>query len=46
MQIVEADLDRPASRLVRAGYGVRRLFSEGDSAQAVATTTGDRGNRR
>ena len=46
MQIVEADLDRPASRLVRAWYGVRRLFSEGDSAQAVATTTADHGNRR
>jgi cell wall-associated NlpC family hydrolase len=35
-QIVEADLDRPASHLVRAWYGVRRLLADDDTATAVA----------
>jgi cell wall-associated NlpC family hydrolase len=35
-RIVESRLDRPQSALVRAWYGVRRLFSDGDSATAVA----------
>jgi cell wall-associated NlpC family hydrolase len=39
-RIVEANLDRPASHLVRAWYGVRRLFSDEDSATTVATTAG------
>lgn len=36
-RIVESRLDRPQSHLVRAWYGVRRLFSDPDSA-AVSTT--------
>jgi cell wall-associated NlpC family hydrolase len=36
MRIVEAQLDRPQSALVRAWYGVRRLLSDEDSARAVA----------
>jgi cell wall-associated NlpC family hydrolase len=36
-RIVEANLDRPASHLVRAWYGVRRLFSDDDSVTAVAS---------
>ena len=35
-RIVESDLDRPASRLVRAWYGVRRLLADEDTATAVA----------
>jgi cell wall-associated NlpC family hydrolase len=35
-RIVEAPLDRPASHLVRAWYGVRRLLSDEDSTTAVA----------
>jgi cell wall-associated NlpC family hydrolase len=35
-RIVEANLDRPTSHLVRAWYGVRRLLSDDDSATAVA----------
>lgn len=35
-RIVEANLDRPASHLVRAWYGVRRLLSDDDSATSVA----------
>jgi cell wall-associated NlpC family hydrolase len=39
-RIVEANLDRPASRLVRAWYGVRRLLADPDSAPtAVAART-------
>jgi cell wall-associated NlpC family hydrolase len=36
MEIVEAQLDRPQSALVRAWYGVRRLFTDDDSTTAVA----------
>jgi cell wall-associated NlpC family hydrolase len=36
-RIVEAQLDRPASSLVRAWYGVRRLLADDDTATAVAT---------
>jgi cell wall-associated NlpC family hydrolase len=35
-RIVEAQLDRPASSLVRAWYGVRRLIADDDTATAVA----------
>ena len=35
-RIVESRLDRPQSRLVRAWYGVRRLFSDADSTTTVA----------
>jgi cell wall-associated NlpC family hydrolase len=35
-RIVEANLDRPASSLVRAWYGVRRLLADDDTATAVA----------
>jgi cell wall-associated NlpC family hydrolase len=35
-QIVEAQLDRPTSSLVRAWYGVRRLLADDDTATAVA----------
>ncbi|MFL5384213.1 MAG: C40 family peptidase [Longimicrobiaceae bacterium] len=35
-RIVEAPLDRPASSLVRAWYGVRRFLADDDSATAVA----------
>ncbi|HEU0015182.1 MAG TPA: C40 family peptidase [Longimicrobium sp.] len=36
-RIVESDLDRPQSRLVRAWYGVRRLFgADEDSSASVA----------
>ncbi|HEX6746288.1 MAG TPA: C40 family peptidase [Longimicrobium sp.] len=38
-RIVEANLDRPASHLVRAWYGVRRLLTDDDSATAVAART-------
>lgn len=37
-RIVESQLDRPQSRLVRAWYGVRRLFTDSDSATSVAAT--------
>ncbi|MFL5538694.1 MAG: C40 family peptidase [Longimicrobiaceae bacterium] len=39
-RIVEANLDRPASSLVRAWYGVRRLLADDDTATAVAARTG------
>ncbi|HET7461693.1 MAG TPA: C40 family peptidase [Longimicrobium sp.] len=39
-RIVEADLDRTPSHLVRAWYGVRRLLADDDSATAVAARTG------
>jgi len=42
-RIVEANLDRPASHLVRAWYGVRRLFSEDDTATAVAARDANAG---
>ncbi|HEX8905211.1 MAG TPA: C40 family peptidase [Longimicrobiaceae bacterium] len=35
-RIVEANLDRPTSHLVRAWYGVRRLLTDDDSATSVA----------
>ena len=35
-RIVEANLDRPASHLVRAWYGVRRFLADDDTATAVA----------
>jgi len=35
-RIVEAQLDRPASSLVRAWYGVRRFLADDDTATAVA----------
>jgi cell wall-associated NlpC family hydrolase len=35
-RIVEAQLDRPASSLVRAWYGVRRLLADDDTVTAVA----------
>lgn len=38
-RIVESDLDRPQSHLVRAWYGVRRLLAERDSGQSVAVNT-------
>lgn len=38
-RIVEADLDRPAGRLVRAWYGVRRLVADDDSSTTVAART-------
>lgn len=38
-RIVEADLNRPAGRLVRAWYGVRRLMADDDSATTVAART-------
>ena len=40
-RIVEANLDRPSSHLVRAWYGVRRFLADADSAPtAVAARTG------
>lgn len=39
-RIVEADLDRKPSHLIRAWYGVRRLLADDDSATAVAANTG------
>jgi cell wall-associated NlpC family hydrolase len=40
-RIVEANLDRPSSRLVRAWYGVRRFLADADSTPtAVAARTG------
>ena len=46
-RIVEANLDRPASHLVRAWYGVRRLLSDDDSVTAVASrdSASGRGHR-
>lgn len=38
-RIVEADLNRPAGRLVRAWYGVRRLMADDDSSTTVAART-------
>jgi cell wall-associated NlpC family hydrolase len=35
-RIVEARLDRPASPLVKAWYGVRRMFESDSAAEAVA----------
>jgi cell wall-associated NlpC family hydrolase len=35
-RIIESRLDRRESRLVRAWYGVRRLFTDRDSASSVA----------
>lgn len=35
-RIVEANLDRPSSHLVRAWYGVRRFLADDDSATTVA----------
>jgi len=39
-RIVEADLDRPASHLVRAWYGVRRFLADDDTAAVAARETG------
>ena len=36
-QIVETNLDRPASSLVRAWYGVRRLLADDDTTTVVAS---------
>jgi cell wall-associated NlpC family hydrolase len=46
MRIVEAPLDRPASHLVRAWYGVRRLLSDEDSTTAVAAREPERSSPR
>ncbi len=45
-RIVESRLDRPASHLVRAWYGVRRLLSDSDSATAVAAASAATGIRQ
>jgi cell wall-associated NlpC family hydrolase len=37
-RIVESNLDRPSNRLVRAWYGVRRMFADRDSATVPTTT--------
>ncbi|HEU0052704.1 MAG TPA: C40 family peptidase [Longimicrobium sp.] len=37
-RIVESQLDRPSNRLVRAWYGVRRMFADRDSATVPNTT--------
>jgi cell wall-associated NlpC family hydrolase len=45
-RIVETNLDRPASHLIRAWYGVRRLLTDDDSTTSVAAaTTGDNRQR-
>jgi cell wall-associated NlpC family hydrolase len=39
-RIVEAQLDRPASSLVRAWYGVRRFLADDDTVTVAARETG------
>lgn len=45
MQIVEAQLDRPQSALVRAWYGVRRFLTDDDSTTTVAQANSQPANR-
>ena len=41
-RITESRLDRPQSSLVRAWYGVRRLFSDSTATVAANQPTGSR----